>query len=245
MSFHETQRPRAGAGVRTGGQFVTKAAAESAVELGGAGDVTSAAAAREVTSAIIDLLPGSATHGEDGSALIWAADDSGEQIVARVAGEPSEAGQWRLERGEAGVTSASGLSADAHPAAVAAWLHAARRASDDDLMDYASSVRDDGVTRAVAAHLSGVGVWDEGGGTTIWFGSRKEPGASGDHAYIVPDGQDAGRWQFQIEDTGSQAPAGERIDVVTGDLTVESDPAAVAEWVRDQAETHGSAPYAG
>lgn len=254
MSFNETQHPRTAAGVSTGGQFATKAAAESPVDLTADDEATFQRAAEAATLAIIPLLEDADDAGSDGPVVVWphepGAHDPDRDIYAGVqvfadADSAIENGQWGLQRGQHGasVTSKAGLSMDAHPAAVAAWLRAAREACDDDLTNYGTSVRDDGITRAVAAQLEGVEVWDEGGGTTIWFGSRGEPGATGDHAFIVPDGDDAGRWQFQTEDTGSPTPSGHRTEVITSDLTVESDPAVVAAWVREQADTYGSAPY--
>lgn len=258
MSFNESQHPRATAGVSTGGQFVTKAAAESPVDLTADDELAFHRAAEAATLAIIPLLQDADDATSDGPVVHWPHEPgehdpardiyAGVQVFADAHTSGIENGQWGLQRGLQGesVTARAGLSMAAHPAAVAAWLRAAREASDEDLTDYPISVRDDGISRAVAAELEGVAVWDEGGGTTIWFGSRTEPGATGDHAFIVPagDGDHGGRWQFQSDDV-SDSPEGYRNEVVTSDLTVESDPKVVAAWVREQAEKFGSVPYSG
>lgn len=247
MSFNESQHPRAASGVQTGGQFVTKVAGESPVNLAGPDDLEFEDKAREATNAIIELLPGAGDCGDDAPAVIWPAyDDDSKEIVTGVNVLTGEKGQWSLERGQDRVVSTPGLSMNAHPGAVAAWLRAAREADTEDLTDFPTDVRNDGVTRAVAAELDGVDVWDEGGGTTIFFGSRAksdEPGATGDVVYVIGDGEDAGRWQFQVETTGEMTPNGYHHDVVTSDLTVEADPKVVAAWVREQAEKFGSPPY--
>ncbi|GEL46594.1 hypothetical protein CHO01_17100 [Cellulomonas hominis] len=246
MSFNESQHPRATAGVSAGGQFVTKVAAEANVHLVGLDDLEFEDKAREATNAIIELLPGAGDCGDDAPAVLWPAEDGDDdkEITTGVNVLTGEKGQWSLERGPDRITSTPGLSMSAHPAAVAAWLSAARDADGEDLVNYASGVRNDGISRAVANELEGVAVWDEGGGTTIWFGSRTEPGAPGDHAFIVPAGEHEGRWQFQSDDF-SDSPEGYRTEVVTSDLTVESDPKVVAAWVREQAEKLGSVPYTG
>jgi hypothetical protein len=246
MSFTESQHPRAASGVQTGGQFVTKAAGESPVNLTESEQLQFEDKARDATNAIIELLPGAGDCGDDGPAVLWPGQgEDQEDIIAGVNVITGEPGQWSMERGEARVASTPGLSMDAHPEAVAAWLRAARDADEEDLTDYAASVRNDGISRAVASHLEGVGVWDEGGGTTIWFGSRTAPGATGDHAFVIAGhGENEGRWQFQSDDVGEGTTDGYPTEVAISDLTVESDPKVVAAWVREQADRFGSVPYA-
>ncbi|WP_251151370.1 hypothetical protein [Cellulosimicrobium sp. Marseille-Q4280] len=256
MSFNESQHVRTPAGVSTGGQFAASARSESAVDLAatrysgkGMGFFRQAEIA---TQAVIPLLPGARDDGENCPQLHWphaqgddaAHDDedisAGVQVFADIMDSEVPNGTWRLSRG--GVEARSGLRMDAHPAAVAAWLTQVRQTDDGDLANYPEEARDSGVTKAVAAQIEDVTSWDEGGGETIWYGSRENPEWTGDHAYLAPAGDGDGDpvWHFQRADTD-----GQNDDVAVSDIPVGADPAAAAAWIREQAQRFGSVPFKG
>jgi len=101
-------------------------------------------------------------------------------------------------------------------------------------------------SQAVAALLPGAVVSDEGGGPCIWFGSRTDNGY-GDCAYALTRGEAGGepdthQWKFATEDVGTPYPPGYYVDANESELTIESDPAEVAAWIRTQVAQYGSPP---
>lgn len=191
------------------------------------------------THALPDLIEGATVTNDftgltvnlpDGNAAYFAADDE----------QPS----WTFTTDQETVHSASGLGAGAHPAAVAAWIAEARTADQDDLAEFGAEVAHTGITKAVAAQLDGVTTSDEGGGQTIWYGSRDGEGYAGDFAFIAPgNGEGAGDvWHFLTEETDEVGGNGLRQDGAVSDLPAGTDPAVVAAWVREQAQRFGSRP---
>lgn len=98
----------------------------------------------------------------------------------------------------------------------------------------------------VARTLGTGEVLDEGGfGTAIFFERRSPDAPESDYAYYI-DPEDAadpsqgGKWNFHRGDTGIQLPNGDWTQDVTSDLTLDSDPAEVAAWIKGQMQHFGT-----
>jgi len=149
---------------------------------------------------------------------------------ARVPGGAPDGGQFATTaKTEVDVTLAPGAAGldDITPAEKARYTHIESR------------------TKDVAAALGAGKVWDEGGGTTIFFDARSEEAPEADYAYCIEpehaaDPSQGGKWGFHRGDAGTPLSNGDWSQDVTSDLTLDSDPAAVADWIKGQMQHFGT-----
>lgn len=210
MSFNESQHPRAAAGVTTGGQFVTKAAAESDVDLTAAEPSPSEIARGQIlkTRTVAESMP-SAMLREDDGMLFFPVGDPRDRGVrgASVGFDPDNRGRWTY-------TSANGTRVEspygyAHdPAELAEWTRERIMEMDPDQPVSAALHQFKPYTNiSYADREPSLYLWD---GHAAWVDAE--------------DGPTRGTWLH------SQTT--DRIRSASG-LPLDAHPAAVAAWVTE------------
>lgn len=121
----------------------------------------------------------------------------------------------------------------------------ARTEPDVTLTPEAAGSRIESATQAVVDAL-GVGTAvDDGGGSFIAFDYRHELAGDRDAAYYLDpdeasDPAQGGKWIFHRGDSGEELSNGFYTDDATSDLTLDSDPAEVADWIKSQMHHFGT-----
>lgn len=257
-SFDPTEHPRSG-----DGQFATKVRAEPDFMLRAGHDPAAVAHVRRVAEL---LGNGEESDREDVPSLrfigrAWHAGRGASPYGDRAMPVPGEDGvaRWEFQVEDAERPFGQGdrftavvrsdLPADADPAQVAAWLQEQMDAhgTPDTREERAEYERWTCATERVAQLLPSNQIDHDGDSPAVFFGSRLADDNYGDYAFLRPPGVFTSEphldlhWQFATEDFDERLPSGDYAHYeVAEHLTIDSDPHAVAAWIREQMDKHGT-----